>query len=735
MKKFLIMCFVALAAGFQSCDNNDDLWAAIDDLKGRVQALETQVEALNGNVEALKQLYSGKTITEVVQKDGVYTLTLSDGTTIELTQGSTAEATIPVIGIDADGYWQVSYDGGKTFERLDVKATATDGVTPKFRIEETTGYWQVSYDGGTEYTNVLDTAGNPVSAVGSGTVTDKFFDTVEVKDGMFYVKLLDGTELNIPILSDFYCRITLPTPGMQSFSAEQTRTFEVEIKGADNIIVTAPQGWSASLSEPSGDKATLTVTAPAATTRASADNTKDVSILVTAGSYATLAKMQVELSATVPAPTATVVISAGSTPTASSLSFDISTTNADGWAYLCLKSTESAPSVTKVLANGTEGTGAGSHVIVSGLEAGTKYTIYVVAYADGVYSALASVEDTTAAPAAIDYYKTGITIDGVLFKEGLDGAQLVTTTTTITQTSGVYFLDPAPGAVIDVVGNNANGFDKLVIIGRYSNAKPTLRVTNYMSLNAKAAGFGFVFKNVVVDGTGMTKANYLFNSEGSTAAGICERFIIEDCTVISAPDVAFTYFSGAASVKKTLFRNNRFQYMATTATNKKLLDYANAGAVANLVSVEFSNNIIYAPANVPKLALFTTTNAANTNLNVVMRNNTIVNCPGSNGYVQVGNIASVTMEKNIIWFTESVSCYLCKFQAMTTGVGSVEDNKAYSKNVSGYITNGAFLPSNISVNPILTAETSDPFDGGTFNLATGQFVPNATYAGYGADLK
>ena len=38
MKKYLILIFVALAAVFQSCDNNDELWDAIDDLKSRVQA-------------------------------------------------------------------------------------------------------------------------------------------------------------------------------------------------------------------------------------------------------------------------------------------------------------------------------------------------------------------------------------------------------------------------------------------------------------------------------------------------------------------------------------------------------------------------------------------------------------------------------------------------------------------------------------------------------------------------
>ena len=45
-----------------------------------------------------------------------------------------------------------------------VKAVAEDGTTPRFRIDEATGYWQVSYDGGTSFENVKDTKGQPVKA-------------------------------------------------------------------------------------------------------------------------------------------------------------------------------------------------------------------------------------------------------------------------------------------------------------------------------------------------------------------------------------------------------------------------------------------------------------------------------------------------------------------------------------------------------------------------------------------
>ena len=232
MKKYLILIFVALAAVFQSCDNNDDLWDAIDDLKSRVQALETQVDALNGNIEALQKLYGGATISKVENVGGKYVVTLTNGETIELVQGSEAEAVIPIVSINDKGEWQVSTDNGATFTSLGVKAVAEDGTTPRFRIDEATGYWQVSYDGGTSFENVKDTKGQPVKAIGSGTVTDKFFEEVKVDGSDLYIKLLGGEELRIPIVSDFFCRIITPTEGVQTFDAGATKRFVVEVRGS-----------------------------------------------------------------------------------------------------------------------------------------------------------------------------------------------------------------------------------------------------------------------------------------------------------------------------------------------------------------------------------------------------------------------------------------------------------------------------------------------------------------------
>lgn len=77
-------------------------------------------------------------------------------------------------------------------------------------------------------------------------------------------------------------------------------------------------------------------------------------------------------------------------PTQSALTFDVApSANADGWKYLCFKSTETAPDAARVLAEGTAGAGTG--VTVGNLEANTAYTIYVVAYAGDLTSEVASV--------------------------------------------------------------------------------------------------------------------------------------------------------------------------------------------------------------------------------------------------------------------------------------------------------------------------------------------------------
>lgn len=311
MKRIVYACMF-LALCLAGCKDTDGLEADLNDLKDRVTAIEAQVAELNNNIKAIRELSKeGMTITTIEHDaaKGSYTIGLSDGTTVKLTEKTDGTGVIPLIGIHPDGYWQVSYDGGTKYEPIliggqPVQAKGENGVTPKFRVS-TTGYWQVCTDG-TTYIDVLDENNQPVKAVlDPDAPGNDFFTSVTAGNNSLELVLTDGTVINVPVVKNFFCYFDQRYTGVQTIGAGQSTTFDVHIKGAESLIITTPTGWKAVLGNANAsDVATLTVTAPAAatTTRAVADNTKDVSILATAGLFGQLTKIQVQTGAEVTPP-------------------------------------------------------------------------------------------------------------------------------------------------------------------------------------------------------------------------------------------------------------------------------------------------------------------------------------------------------------------------------------------------------------------------------------------------
>ena len=300
---------LALCLTTVSCEDTDALKDDINSLNDRVTALESKVKMLNDNIASLHVLLqNGIIITTVENADGVYTLTLSDGTVLKLAEKTAGFGNTPLVSIDAEGNWQVSYDNGQTFQPMlqgdnKVPAIVDDGVTPKFRVS-TDGFWEISYDGGTTYERVKDEAGNDVKAVYDAGTSDSqaFVGAAVSADGnSLELTLADGTtKVSVPIVPDFFCYFDEAITGEQKINKGETKTFNLHIKGADQTIVTAPTGWKAVLgdADASTNIAVLTVTAPgaaasAASTKATADNTRDISVLAMKGGFATIAKLQV----------------------------------------------------------------------------------------------------------------------------------------------------------------------------------------------------------------------------------------------------------------------------------------------------------------------------------------------------------------------------------------------------------------------------------------------------------
>ena len=105
VKQFAAFVSAAVMA-LTGCTDLSDLENRVDTLESKVVALETFISGLNSNVEAIQTLMEGGSlINSVKEKDGVYTIVLSNGDEITLTQGAVGVGTTPVVSIDKDGYW------------------------------------------------------------------------------------------------------------------------------------------------------------------------------------------------------------------------------------------------------------------------------------------------------------------------------------------------------------------------------------------------------------------------------------------------------------------------------------------------------------------------------------------------------------------------------------------------------------------------------------------------------
>lgn len=294
MKKifsYILPMFAALS--FASCSDLSSLENRVDSLESRVEALEKGVNKINERVEAVQKLVEGGTVSNVVEKDGVYTITFADGKTITLNQGSVGVANPPVMTVDGEGYWMVDYGKGPEYVLSGdqkIKAIGTDGVTPIFGVDAES-YWTVSYNGGQSYEQVKDVNGNPVKAVpDGGAVEDKWFNSVSNTGTYLNVELKDGRVCKLPIDVGFSCVID-ETAKLVYFAPGETKTFNLKMKSVASLMVTAPQGWTASV-----QSAVLSVTAPLPTKAISADSKTDVCILAfSSNNLSSISKLRVAL--------------------------------------------------------------------------------------------------------------------------------------------------------------------------------------------------------------------------------------------------------------------------------------------------------------------------------------------------------------------------------------------------------------------------------------------------------
>lgn len=642
-KSLLLTAFALLA--FAACDT-DDLRDDVDNLKGRVESLEAQVTLLNDNMTAIKRLLEGgQTITELKNTDGTYTLKLSDGSTITLTQGSKGEVKYPEITVNDEGQWvvngEVLMQNGVPVQA--VGKTGNDGVTPKFQITDEGSFWQVSYDGGTTWEDVLDEKGEKVSAVsdgsGGGSSADSFFEEVGVDaTGEFFVIKLKGQAeaISIPIVKELLCEIIEPETGMKNGYWEigygKTVTTTVKVKG-DDIITTAPVGWVVTVSDvdASTNIATLSITAPASavTTRATADNSSDVTVQVNKGA---------------------------------------------NWA------------VDKIQVKG-------------------------VAIVDSYYALYNSGKTFTV---------NGIEVNNEKFKD----ATFIESNQTI-NTPGLYFIKGGVTVSYNSTVNTAN----LLFIGDNSQQISTVAITgNYIRLRQNNEIGHLLCKNIVF------KADASFNNYFFTvyADESFANVAFDQCQIIMNSKPLANIANDKRSVANFSIENS---IINIPAIKQQFIISASSNTNQDYKNIIFRNNIIYCPSGrVEQLVLF---NGSKSGLaNLTLENNTFVNVEtNTSGFVNVDNLSKISAKNNIFWTnTAGTNNVVIVRYNTTVPTGDVCSNNLLYKTMSynWQMFFGGKLPFDGAEQ--LSVASSDPFDGGTFDLANGIFIPSAEYSEYGASI-
>lgn len=257
MKLYKSLLFGLLMCGFAACDTTD-LERDINSLKDRVEDYEAQMQKLNDDMNIIRVLLDGnKTITSYSFDGTNYTLTLSNGETLTLTQGVVG-ANYPSITIGENGNWII--EGEDTGEY----AVAKDGENaenPQFKIEGGT-WW--AYDSATKEWKDLK-----VSAVGSTSSTASPIASVETSTpGVIKITLTAGGTYEIPVIPDLMCKITSPAlaDGEMWLVGTEGAYLETEVTlASDDDIVRpiVPADWKAEITERKDGKLKVKVTPPA----------------------------------------------------------------------------------------------------------------------------------------------------------------------------------------------------------------------------------------------------------------------------------------------------------------------------------------------------------------------------------------------------------------------------------------------------------------------------------------
>ena len=288
MKKVFTLLMVALVCvSMTNC--NRKIKNQLEELDERVTALEEIAKKTNADIAALQNIVNAIQnnvfVTDVIKTSDGYTIQFSDGTSAVISNGKDG-TNAPVISIkqDTDGNYYWTLDGEWLIvdgER--VRANGKDGldgqngtngqngqnglngqdaIAPQVRINPDTKEWEISVDGGNtwEPTGVIaegkDGENGTIEIVGDGSL----FESVDTSNKDYVIlTLADGTELKLARYDETApVFVIIDAPQIAQIEYGKTVEYTVETENVAEYIINAPEGWRADYADN-----TLAITAPA----------------------------------------------------------------------------------------------------------------------------------------------------------------------------------------------------------------------------------------------------------------------------------------------------------------------------------------------------------------------------------------------------------------------------------------------------------------------------------------
>ncbi|MCE5178005.1 MAG: DUF4988 domain-containing protein [Porphyromonadaceae bacterium] len=207
----LIFISVILLLTNNTCSKYDDgeIWNQIDDLDKRITAIENQLKSINADISSLSTLIgtleNRRYVSGITGLVDGYSITFSDGSKLTIKDGKDGVdgKDAPVFNVrffNERYYWVKIIDGVTSWLTDDkgdmIPASGTEAVTPLMKIDSD-GYWIISYNNGQSYSRIIDNSGNFVKA--SGKDGDSMFKSVEILESELRIVLIDGSEIIMPI--------------------------------------------------------------------------------------------------------------------------------------------------------------------------------------------------------------------------------------------------------------------------------------------------------------------------------------------------------------------------------------------------------------------------------------------------------------------------------------------------------------------------------------------------------